>query len=166
MDGSIITIDSCCEDGYGHDTYLRGVYVGCGGTDLGYNDDGGCDTYWGHSYFQFGGMAGVEYKIEWGYYGSGTGTFPWSLDERPAEPGETCENALPAVPGENFNPGAPCWFEYTATVDGNMKIHSCGYTSADTYLEIYDECGEPREYYDDDGCSYLPVTVMFPCYSW
>ena len=38
------------------------------------------------------------------------------------DPGEVCDSAVTAVIGTNYNPGAPYWFTYTATIDGIIMI--------------------------------------------
>ncbi|QKG79518.1 fibronectin type III domain-containing protein [Tenuifilum thalassicum] len=72
-----------------------------------------------------------------------------------AQDGTTCENALDAVVGTNT---ADCssgdqWFKYTATLDGVMKVSTCGLTNEDTYVKVFDGCGGQEIGSNDDYCN-------------
>ena len=96
----------------------------------------------------------------------------WLIDDvkvsepDPAGPGDSCDMAITASAGTNSNPGAPCWFEYTAAADGILHIDACGLAGVDTYLELWGECSDSvRLAYDDDGCpsKTLESSLDYPC---
>jgi hypothetical protein len=54
--------------------------------------------------------------------------------------GSSCSNAITAVAGTNTadNSSGEQWFKYTVTHSNvNLKISTCGLTTADTYVEVY-----------------------------
>ncbi|MCF7912704.1 MAG: T9SS type A sorting domain-containing protein [Candidatus Cloacimonetes bacterium] len=68
------------------------------------------------------------------------------------EQGDTCEDPLIAMIGDNFAPYAPLWYEYTATVVGEVTISSCVEGQLeDTRLYVYDACGGTQIAYSDDA---------------
>ncbi len=71
-----------------------------------------------------------------------------------AQGGQTCSEATVAEQGINFaqNSLGDQWFSYTATTNGKVTISSCGQTSADTYVEIFDGCGLESFTASNDYC--------------
>jgi hypothetical protein len=71
------------------------------------------------------------------------------------EQGDTCDDPLIAVVGDNTAPYAPVWYEYTATLTGEATISSCvDGQSVDTKLYVYDQCeGAVLAENDDAYCS-------------
>jgi subtilisin-like proprotein convertase family protein len=64
------------------------------------------------------------------------------------------------------NGSANAWLKYRATRTGEARIHTCGLTTMDTVLAVYDACGGTVVGCDDDTCAvglqseiFLPVTA-------
>ncbi|MCF6237719.1 MAG: lamin tail domain-containing protein, partial [Candidatus Marinimicrobia bacterium] len=76
--------------------------------------------------------------------------------------GDICDAALPALMGDNAASGADQWFEYTATMDGEITVSSCVVDQAvDTRFGVIDDCANFVDNYwgttwiasnDDGGC--------------
>ncbi|GAF04718.1 T9SS type A sorting domain-containing protein [Saccharicrinis fermentans] len=71
-----------------------------------------------------------------------------------AQGGQVCEEAVIVEQGLNVSDNSlgDQWFKYTATSSGKVTVSSCGQTSANTYLEIYDGCGTEAFTFSDDYC--------------
>ncbi|MDC3166178.1 T9SS type A sorting domain-containing protein, partial [Candidatus Marinimicrobia bacterium] len=72
--------------------------------------------------------------------------------------GDTCEEAIEAIAGDNSATGADQWFTYTATMTGSMNITSClAGQLQDTRLTVYDACETLVQvaYNDDAYCSAI-----------
>ncbi len=54
------------------------------------------------------------------------------------------------------------WYKYNATMEGTLKIYSCGLTDDDTKVNIYvNGCGPENLYKsDDDGCDFQSVVYV------
>ena len=82
--------------------------------------------------------------------------------------GDFCDVAIPVVDGVNAASGAIQWFEYTATMDGEITVSSqneAGDAGWDTYVFIFDTCDPeaPPIASNDDGFDYVgPSEVSFP----
>ncbi len=88
--------------------------------------------------FTFTVKAGETYYIIWkNSYTSAS--YTWTMTEEDYKPGEICETAIPAVVGTNNadNSEFDQWFSYTATHTGKTVISSCGLTSENTSLDLY-----------------------------
>ncbi|TLX75229.1 T9SS type A sorting domain-containing protein [Labilibacter sediminis] len=72
-----------------------------------------------------------------------------------AQGGTSCENATIANQGINISNNAlgEQWFVYTATMTGKVTVSTCGLTEANTYVEIYDACGENAFASSNDFCN-------------
>ena len=73
--------------------------------------------------------------------------------------GADCSNPILAVEGINTadNSEGGQWFYYTATADVIITISSCGFTSEDTYVQVYDTCGGALIASSDDDCASQSV---------
>jgi hypothetical protein len=111
----------------------------------------------------------VTYEMSGGYSDDdydGTETVDCDEEEPPCDPGETCYCAVTASAGITLCPGAPYWYVYTATVNGDLRVDCCGLTSLDTKLYIWGECDDPTYIdYNDDGCygKALQSELVIPC---
>lgn len=153
------------------------AYTGCdAGTQIACNDDN-CGL---QSSISFPITLGQDVFIRISGFGAGQGAGQFQLDEITTAPAnDLCENATVVNDGTtNFNnfaannesfsscgfggePGsADVWFSYTATLDGNGIIDTCG-TSFDTLISIYDSCGGAEIACNDDFCG-LQSSVTFP----
>ncbi len=65
----------------------------------------------------------------------------WTLEEFPNQKGDICSNPHEAILGINHADYATQWYTYTAETSGNFIISSMPFTSSDTYLRVYDDCG-------------------------
>lgn len=114
-------------------------------------------------------------------FGAAQGAGQFQIDEITTPPAnDDCANAIVVTDGTtNFNnfaatndgAGASCgfggepgsadvWFSYTATLDGNGIIDTCG-SSYDTLITIFDTCGGIEIACNDDSCG-LQSSVTFP----
>ena len=84
------------------------------------------------------------------------------------DPGDTCDDPLPAVSGTNDASGEDQWFTYTTTMTGYLVISSQNETDDalwDTNLLVYADCdsGSVTVAANDDCCEYYgPSTVEIP----
>lgn len=71
-----------------------------------------------------------------------------------AQGGATCNNAAVAQKGINVsdNSQGDQWFIYKATINGKVTVSTCGQTDANTYVEIYDACGQEAFASSNDFC--------------
>ncbi len=72
-----------------------------------------------------------------------------------AQGGTSCSNASTAVQGINIsdNSTGDQWFQFTATITGKVTVSTCGLTSANTYVEIYDGCDLEAFATSDNFCN-------------
>ncbi|VXD11924.1 M43 family zinc metalloprotease [Marinoscillum sp. 108] len=145
---------------------LLSVYDGCDGNLLASNDNILVLDDW-IEYFQSSVTlenleVGQTLLIKWdGAYSYEA--FNWEIVTDQPRPGDSCEDPLLAVEGVNngMRP-MPAWFTFTMPETNSFSVSSVGYTSNDTYVEIYDVCdGELIAYsYDYGGdpqsFAYLP----------
>lgn len=88
---------------------------------------------------------------------SGEGVFSFDSTGATASPpphGNYCEHGN-AYLGPEF--AADVWFCWTAECTGDVTVDTCGQTTVDTRLAVYDECVCPPdalEGCDDDGCLF------------
>lgn len=145
---------------------LLSVYDGCDGNLLASNDNILVLEDW-IEYFQSRVIlenleAGQTLLIKWdGAYSYEA--FDWEIVTDEPRQGDSCEDPLVAVEGvNNGKRPMPAWFTFTMPVTTSFSVSSVGYTSTDTYVEIYDACdGELIAYsYDYGGdpqsFAYLP----------
>jgi hypothetical protein len=66
----------------------------------------------------------------------------WELELMDLEPGDDCQNAIEAAPGEYHSDGGPTWYHYTMPFAGHLHLSSIDVNDADvnTYVEVYDAC--------------------------
>lgn len=80
----------------------------------------------------------------------------WSLTFQPmaAKPGDFCELPIAAVTGINSasNATGSQWFSYTPSIDGRMILSTCGMTTEDTKVYVYDGCNVGDIDNSDDNC--------------
>ena len=70
-----------------------------------------------------------------------------------AAPGDTCAEAVSVTPGSYNCPGMEYWYVYTPTSDGDCTVTSdVPGASVDTYLAIWDECGDAYPIDSQDDC--------------
>ncbi len=86
------------------------------------------------------------------------------IQEVGAQGGTTCNDAVVVQVGENIadNTGSvDQWFKYTATSNGKITLSTCGYTSEDTYVEVFESCQGMKIAESDDFCG-PQSKVLFP----
>lgn len=89
------------------------------------------------------------------------GTINYTLIEQDLESGDLCTLPQTAVLGVNESSDVPMWFSYTPETDGDLSISSVGLTTTDTYLYVFDECGEaPFAENDDFGDDYQSKLLL------
>jgi hypothetical protein len=151
-----ITISSC--DITQEDTFIE-VYTSCGGYPSYYNNN-----YCGYqSLVTFEATNGNTYYIRWKNINTSE-SYNWTIAENLPEQGDFCNDPKQAILGINqsdHTSGVDQWFEYTATVDGEMIVESCELTLEDTHLEIYTDCNTRIEF-SDDSCA-TQSKVSFNC---
>jgi len=84
-------------------------------------------------------------------------------------PGFSCSNPLTVVEGAYSAPHANTWYSFTATVNGSYVITTCGLSSCDTRIWVYDHCtglvpdNSPAGtmYFADGGCNTGPQAELF-----
>jgi hypothetical protein len=66
----------------------------------------------------------------------------WELELMDLEPGDDCQNAIVATPGEYHSDGGPTWYQYTMPFAGHLRLSSIDVNDPDvnTYVEVYDAC--------------------------
>ncbi|SMO54131.1 Por secretion system C-terminal sorting domain-containing protein [Saccharicrinis carchari] len=71
-----------------------------------------------------------------------------------AQGGQSCNQAVNAQQGINIadNSLGDQWFSYTATSTGKVTVSSCGQTTADTYVEVFDGCNVEAFTFSNDFC--------------
>ncbi len=71
-----------------------------------------------------------------------------------AQGGQVCNSAEIAQQGINVSDNSlgDQWFAYTATSNGKVTVSTCGQTSADTYVEIFDGCDLDAFTFSNDFC--------------
>jgi hypothetical protein len=151
-----ITISSC--ELTQEDTFIE-VYKSCGGFPSYYNNNS-CGY---QSLITFEAINGDTYYIRWKNTNT-SGSYNWTIAENLPEQGDFCNDPKQAVLGVNqsdHTSGVDQWFEYTATVDGEMIVESCELTNENTHLEVYTDC-DTRIEFSDDSCS-TQSKVSFNC---
>jgi hypothetical protein len=111
--------------------------------------------------------AGVTYYVE---VGDWLASSAFTLNINPFVPAvnDECSGALPiyvgVTPGlssanASNSPNSPCagmgrdvWYAYTATCSGTHTFTTCGYSTDDTVLALYDGCGGTLLTCVDDSC--------------
>ncbi|WP_430936663.1 T9SS type A sorting domain-containing protein [Saccharicrinis sp. 156] len=71
-----------------------------------------------------------------------------------AQGGQACDEAVSVLQGLNVSDNSlgDQWFKYTATTNGKVTVSSCGQTTANTYVEIFDGCDLESFTFSDDYC--------------
>ena len=71
-----------------------------------------------------------------------------------AQGGQSCNNSVTAQQGLNItdNSLGDQWFKYTAANNGKVTVSSCGQTTADTYVDIFDGCNQEAFTFSNDYC--------------
>ncbi|MBL7110630.1 MAG: PKD domain-containing protein [Bacteroidales bacterium] len=147
MDG-ILEVSSCGLTAT--DTWVEIYADTCEGEHLGYSDDY-CDL---QSKMIVLTTTGQKFYIHWGTYDA-PGSYNWSLSERASIPGELCSLAKPAFAGTNVadhTQHTDQWYTYTATMNGKMTLSTCGLTSENTWVEVWDGCNAMWLGGNDNGC--------------
>ncbi|MCX7986832.1 MAG: T9SS type A sorting domain-containing protein [Bacteroidales bacterium] len=70
--------------------------------------------------------------------------------------GISCDNPMNAVIGNNTAnnaSGQDQWYRFTAPKNGRMILSTCGTTTEDTYVEVYNTCGSFATDYNNWGCN-------------
>jgi hypothetical protein len=70
--------------------------------------------------------------------------------------GRSCDASEIATIGNNIadNSGfTDQWFMYTATISGTITLSTCGLTTENTNVKVYNECGGSLITYNDDICN-------------
>mgnify|MGYP002638767752 FL=1 len=157
-DPSSVTVSLCGSD---FDTKVE-VWAACDAeTYMIYNDDA-CGP---QSQVDLADVPAGVYFVKVYGYSAAFGNYVLSVTG--GQPGSTCDLALDAVIGENAGSGSNEWFAYTAATDGVVKVSSQNETGDalwDTYLFVYDGCGEEATLIaeNDDCCGYYgPSTAEF-----
>ncbi len=69
--------------------------------------------------------------------------------------GTSCSDPITAVVGDNSadNSSGSQWFVYTPTADKKITLSTCGLTTEDTKVYVYEDCSSSYLYVADDQCS-------------
>ncbi len=97
----------------------------------------------------------------------GTLLFPIALSVA-GQAGSSCANPLPVAPGTHTAPFDNAWYVYTAPATGQFTFSTCGLSSCDTKLWVYDHCaglvtneqGLNALAYNDDACNLQSRIVL------
>jgi len=147
-----IVVSSC--DLTDEDTYVK-VYPGgvCIPLILKAENDDHCAA---QSKVSFIGTEGYDYLIVW-VNKSSSEPFNWSVTETDWQQGETCSSPIEAVEGttneSDHGEATNQWFTYTPGDNGVMTISTCGLTSENTSVRIFDSCSGLQLTGNDDYCS-------------
>ncbi|NOU16496.1 MAG: T9SS type A sorting domain-containing protein [Bacteroidales bacterium] len=97
---------------------------------------------------------GKKYYLRWSKDNSDLQS--WSLNFQPMalKPGDMCESPITAIQGINSasNVTGSQWFSYIPAIDGVMTVSTCGMTTEDTRVYIYDGCNVVDIDNSDDDC--------------
>ncbi len=154
----VMSLSSCSTTS--EDTSVK-LYSECEGVLLASSDDY-CDT---QSFLSYIIEDGINYYVEWSNEKTSS-SYTWGLSLNDITDGDNCENAKTASLGSNASihlDGLSEWFEYTPSEDGVLVVSSCGSTSENTLVQIYDGCGLSPIASNDNGCaeqSLLEVDVL------
>ena len=137
------------------------VYHGCGGQQVGCDDDSGPGNA-AYLHFGCGGLIeGDTYYLRVGGYGALTGTFSVSVvSTNTCLLGESCNIPYSAQLGINMSPAPNNWYIFSPPQNGQWRISTCGLNSCDTKIWLYDYCvmanfddtNEATYTYNDDFC--------------
>ncbi len=158
-------VNTCSDTSY--DTALA-LYDGCGGSEVACNDND-CGT---SSRITYSVTGGSTYIVRVGGSGAAVGSGVLTAAFTPdggGDDNDTCAGALPLSLGDTpFDTGAATqtvstscaaggsadlWYSWTAPSNGSFEVNTCGDTSYDTALALYDGCGGSEIACNDDDCS-------------
>lgn len=151
------------------DTYVK-IYSGgfCIPLTLITESDDHCSTQSKVSFigtFDIAGDFGYDYFIVWQNKSSST-SFDWTIIEESWGQGETCNDPLMTVVGStnqcDHGSATDQWFSYTAPGNGTIKLSTCGLTTENTSVRVYDDCSGIQLDGNDDFCS-TQSEVEFTC---
>lgn len=105
------------------------------------------------SQVSFLGTQGYDYLIVWKNTESAS-SFDWTIVEEAWSQGEVCNNPIEAVVGtgneSDHSAAVDQWFRYTAPGNGTIKVSTCGLTTENTSVRIYEDlCGIQLDGNDD-----------------
>ncbi len=112
------------------------------------------DESWNASKIAFDAEEDSTYLICW-QNGSESDSIEWTIEEGEWEKGERCTDPIDIGVSTNNSidhiSATDKWYRYIPTEDGEVTVSSESLTSEDTYLEIYEGCGESPVAYSDDA---------------
>ncbi|MCU4173850.1 T9SS type A sorting domain-containing protein [Carboxylicivirga sp. N1Y90] len=156
-----ITISSCSLTS--EDTYVK-IYGGgiCIPLIIKAENDDHCNL---QSQVAIIGTTGNDYAIVWGNKSSAA-PFDWTIVEDTWSQGEICSDPFAALEGNtnlcNHSAAGDQWFSYVAPGSGTIKVSTCGLTTENTSVRIYDDCSGIQLDGNDDFCS-IQSEVEFAC---
>ena len=131
--------------------------------DCSYTSSLNNDDNWNPSKVAFEGEAGQTYLIA--IHNTGTNaTVNWSVEEGSWIMGERCSDPFDIVVLDNspinHDSGTDKWYRFIAFQDGEITISAANLTTEDTYLEVYEGCGEERIAFSDDAVGLQSELVL------
>ncbi len=112
------------------------------------------DESWNDSKIAFDAEEGTNYLICW-QNGSDSDSIEWTVEEGDWGTGELCSDAISVDESStntvNHENATNKWYKFTPGEDTEMTVSSVSMTTEDTYLEIYEGCGQNPVAYSDDA---------------
>jgi hypothetical protein len=134
------------------DTRVVVYQGGCNGAQIACDDDSGPGNASYLHFFCGDLIQGQTYSIRVGGYGALTGNFYVELTTtNSCVLGENCDVPFSAFVGENQAPAPNSWYAFTPPQNGQYRITTCGLTTCDTKLWIYDYCNMSN--FDDSNAA-------------
>ncbi len=125
------------------------------------NDDH-CDA---QSMVTFIGTEGFDYFVVWENLSS-SNSFDWTIVESEWSDSESCDKPVLANQGNaniaNHTGATDQWFAFVAPEDGKIIVSTCGITSENTSVRIFDSCSGIQLSGNDDFCDEQSE-VEFSC---
>lgn len=122
--------------------------------DCSYTSSVNNDLSWNPSSIAFDGVEGETYLISW-QNGSDNSEIEWTIEESNWQAGERCIDPIDIDISQenpiNHESATNKWYRFIARQDAEITVSSVGQTNEDTYLEVYNGCGEERVLFNDDS---------------
>ncbi len=121
------------------------------------------DESWNASKIAFDAQEGQSYLICW-QNGAASDSIEWTIEESDWEKGERCSDPIDIDVSENnetdHEDATDKWYRFIPQNDGEMSVSSVLMTTEDTYLEVYEGCGEAPVVYSDDASDLQSEVTM------
>ncbi len=121
------------------------------------------DESWNASKIAFDAQEGQSYLICW-QNGAQSDSIEWTIEESDWEKGELCSDPIDIDVSEgnetDHEDATDKWYRFIPQSDGEMSVTSVDLTAEDTYLEVYEGCGEAPVFYSDDASGLQSEVTM------